>query len=97
LHRAAKPVKGLSSQPVVLLTELPLSSSDAIDAIYESLKNDNFEIDLHIKALKAALADEGLKEAVFDPERIAQNNRQGRKTMQAYFKKRGVVVTFGGA
>jgi hypothetical protein len=73
-----------------------LSSSEAIDAIYESLKNDNLEIDLRIKELKAALAAEGLKEAVFDVDRIAQNNRQGRKTMQAYFKKRGVTVTFSG-
>jgi hypothetical protein len=74
-----------------------LSSFEIIDAIYESLKNDNAEIDLRIKELKTALAAEGLKEAVFDPERIAQNNRQGRKTMQAYFKKRGVTVTFAGA
>jgi hypothetical protein len=33
---------------------------------------------------------------VFDPSRLAINNRQGRKTMQAYFKKRGVTVTFAG-
>ncbi len=71
-----------------------LTLSAAIDNIYASLKANNADIDLHIAALKAALAKEGVKEAVFDPARLAQNNRQGRKTMQAYFKKRGVTVTF---
>ncbi len=41
-----------------------------------------------------ALAAEGLKEAVVEPARLAQNNRQGRKLMQSYFKKKGVTVTF---
>jgi hypothetical protein len=41
------------------------------------------------------MAAEGAKEAVFDPAKLAQNNRQGRKMMQSYFKKRGVTVTFG--
>ena len=38
--------------------------------------------------------EEGAKEAVFKPDRLAQNNRQGRKVMQAYFKKRGIKVVF---
>jgi len=71
-----------------------LTLSQAIDNIYASLKANNADIDVHIAALKAALARDGVKEAVFDPARLAQNNRQGRKTMQAYFKKRGVAVTF---
>ena len=71
-----------------------LTLSQAIDNIYASLKANNADIDAHIAALKAALARDGVKEAVFDPARLAQNNRQGRKTMQAYFKKRGVAVTF---
>ncbi|MBK8083913.1 MAG: hypothetical protein IPK28_08790 [Devosia sp.] len=71
-----------------------LTLSEAIDNIYASLKANNADIDVHIAALKAALARDGVKEAVFDPARLAQNNRQGRKTMQAYFKKRGVAVTF---
>ena len=73
-----------------------LSLTDAIDNIYASLKADNADLDLHIAALKAAMARDGVKEAVFDPSRLAQNNRQGRKLMQAYFRKRGVAVAFSG-
>lgn len=67
---------------------------EATDAIYASLKADNAEIDTHIATLRAALARAGMKEAVFDPARLAQNNRPGRKLMQAYFRQRGVKVTF---
>ncbi len=66
----------------------------AIEAIYHSIHNDNEDIDNRIKALKAALEGEGKKEAVFKAERLAMNNRQGRKMMQTYFKKRGVAVAF---
>lgn len=66
----------------------------AIEAIYHSIHNDNEDIDNRIKALKAALAEEGKKEALFKPDRLAMNNRQGRKMMQTYFKKRGVTVAF---
>lgn len=66
----------------------------AIEAIYHSIHNDNEEIDERIKALKIALKDAGEKEATFKPERLAMNNRQGRKMMQTYFKKRGVAVVF---
>jgi len=69
---------------------------EAIDGIYASLQADNAELDQHIATLKAALARAGRKEAVFDPARLAQNNRQGRKLMQAYFRQRGVTVTFEG-
>ena len=68
--------------------------ADAINRIYESLQADNADIDAHIATLKAALAREGLKEAVFDPARLAQNNRSGRKLMQAYFRQRGVTVKY---
>jgi hypothetical protein len=68
--------------------------AEAIDSIYASLKANNADIDAHIATLKAALAREGLKQAVFDPARLAQNNRSGRKLMQAYFRQRGVSVTF---
>lgn len=71
-----------------------LTLSQAIDNIYTSIKNNNEDIDLHIAALKAAMAAEGVKEAVFEPAKLAQNNRQGRKIMQAYFKKKGVPVSF---
>ncbi|MBP2161721.1 MULTISPECIES: hypothetical protein [Asticcacaulis] len=71
-----------------------MTVAEALENIYTSLANDNAEIDTHIKALKDALAAEGLKEAVVQPTRLAQNNRAGRKTMQSYFRKRGVTVTF---
>ena len=71
-----------------------LTLAQAIDNIYASLRANNEDIDTHIAALKAAMTTEGAKEAVFDPMKLAQNNRQGRKMMQSYFKKRGVAVGF---
>ena len=38
-----------------------ITVSDAIEAIYASLKNDNEELDAHIAALKSAMAREGVK------------------------------------
>ncbi len=72
-----------------------MTVSEALEQIYASLANDNEEIDARIRDLKTALAAEGQKEAVVEPTRLAQNNRQGRKMMQSYFKKRGVTVVFG--
>jgi hypothetical protein len=46
--------------------------------------------DTHIATLKAALTRAGLKELIFDPARLAQNNRFGRKLMRGYFQQRGV-------
>ena len=71
-----------------------LSLTQAIDNIYTSIKANNEDLDLHIAALKAAMTKEGAKEAVFEPTKLAQSNRQGRKIMQAYFKKKGVAVSF---
>lgn len=71
-----------------------LSLSEATEAIYTSLDNDNEDIDLHITNLKTALGAANAKEAVFAPDRLSQNNRAGRKMMQSYFKKRGVKVSF---
>jgi hypothetical protein len=71
-----------------------LTLSQAIDNIYASIKNNNEDLDVHITALKAAMANEGVKEAVFEPGKLAQSNRQGRKIMQSYFKKKGVSVSF---
>ncbi|GGA63102.1 hypothetical protein GCM10011499_36860 [Pelagibacterium lentulum] len=68
--------------------------AEAIEEIYTSLKEDNADIDQRIVALKNAMAREGAREAVFDPSKLAQNNRAGRKTMQAYFRQRGVNVKF---
>jgi hypothetical protein len=67
---------------------------EATNRIYESLQADNADIDTHIATLKAALTRAGLKEAVFDPARLVQKNRSGRKLMQAYFRQRGVMVKF---
>jgi hypothetical protein len=75
------------------VTDLTLNA--AIDNVYASLKDNNRDIETHIGALKAVLARDGLKQAVFDPAKLAQNNRQGRKMMQAYFRQRGVTVSFG--
>lgn len=68
--------------------------AEAIERIYASLQSDNADLDAHIATLKAALNREGVKEAVFDPTRLAQSNRSGRKLMQAYFRQRGVRVIF---
>ena len=68
--------------------------NEAMEKVYASLKAGNEDLDSHIAALKVALVREGATEAKFDPKRLAQNNRQGRKLMQSYFKKRGVSVTF---
>jgi len=68
--------------------------SEATDSIYASLQSNNADIDVHIATLKAALKREGMIEAVFDPTKLAHNNRSGRKLMQAYFRQRGVSVTF---
>lgn len=67
---------------------------EAIDSIYASLQADNADLDEHIATLKSAMAREGVKEAVFEPGKLAQNNRSGRKLMQSYFRKRGVAVRF---
>jgi len=71
-----------------------LTLEQAIDNIYGSLKADNADLDQHIAALKAVMLRDGVKEAVFEPGRLAQNNRQGRKLMQSYFRKKGVAVGF---
>ncbi len=77
------------------MTELTVA--EATDRIYQSLAADNADLDAHIATLKAALAREGQKEAVFDPAKLVQNNRSGRKLMQAYFRQRGVTVKFTAA
>ncbi len=68
--------------------------SQAIEAIYASMSNDNKELDAHIAALKGAMAREGVKEATFETSKLVQPNRQGRKLMQSYFRQKGVAVGF---
>ncbi len=74
-----------------------LTVAEAIDHVYASIRDDNRDLDAQIAALRAALAREGRTEAVFDPTKLAQNNRHGRKLMQAYFRQRGVKVAFAEA
>lgn len=76
---------------------LPVTVAEALEQIYASLENDNAEIDARIRDAKAAMAAEGLTVLTVEPGRLAQNNRQGRKIMQSYFKKRGVTVEFSQA
>lgn len=71
-----------------------MNVEEAKQAVYQSLEENNDNIDFHISNLKKAMQDEGVKEAVFSPDKLAQNNRAGRKMMQSYFKKRGVKVVF---
>lgn len=68
--------------------------AEAIEAIYTSIRNDNEELDTHIAALRGAMVREGVKEATFETSKLIQPNRQGRKLMQSYFRKKGVAVGF---
>jgi hypothetical protein len=65
-----------------------------LENIYTSLQSGNEDIDTHIGRLKTALAASGQKTVAVETARLAQNNRQGRKMMESYFKKRGVTITF---
>jgi hypothetical protein len=73
-----------------------LTLQQALENIYTSLQNDNEDIDAHIVQLKTVLAAGGQKSVEVDTARLPHGNRQGRKLMQSYFKKRGVDVTFSG-
>ena len=72
------------------MTNAPLQQ--AIDNIYASLLNDNEDIDLRIAELKSVLGTE--KKVTFEAAKLAQNSRPGRRMMQSYFKKRGLIVEF---
>lgn len=67
-----------------------------LDDIYTSLQNDNEGLDPLILKLKIELYAKKQKSVEIDTSKIPQNNRQGRKLMQSYFKKRGVLVEFSG-
>jgi len=71
-----------------------MTIDQATEAVYECLFNDNEGINEHIKNLKEAMKNEGIKKVAFDSSRLVQNNREGRKRLQSYFKKRGVIVEF---
>ena len=69
----------------------------ALEDIYVSLRNDNEELDSHIRALKIILHAQKAKSVEVDPTKLVQPNRQGRKMMQSYFKKHGIIVNFADA
>lgn len=66
----------------------------ALEQVHVSLNDNNAGLDANIATLKAALDVSGAKQVAMDKTRLPQNNRQGRKMLQTYFKKRGVVVAF---
>lgn len=66
----------------------------ALDAVYASLHANNEGLDNCIIALKTALQAAGEKTALVEAVKLPHNNRQGRKMMQTYFKKRGVLLEF---
>lgn len=71
-----------------------LAIAETMEKIYQSLHDDNAGLDAHISALKTALAAAGEKSVEIDVARIVQNNREGRKLMESYFRKRGVTIVF---
>lgn len=68
--------------------------TDTLEHIYASLNNNNAGIDALIATLKSELEAKDEKAVTVDKTRLAQNDRQGRRMMQSYFKKRGVIVEF---
>ncbi len=66
----------------------------ALDEVHAALNDNNTGLDEKIAALKTALAGAGEKQVKMDQTRLPQNNRQGRKMLQTYFKKRGVIVVY---
>jgi hypothetical protein len=67
---------------------------DALEVVHAALDADNQGIDEAIASLKAALASAGQTQVTMDATRLPQSNRQGRKLLQSYFRKRGVTVVF---
>lgn len=66
----------------------------ALEAVHAALNDNNQGLDARIAELKAALAQAGQKTVTMDQTRLPQNNRQGRKMLQTYFRKRGVLVEY---
>ena len=79
------------------LSMTDITLEQALENIYASIKNDNMDLDAHIITLKKILHAKGAKTVEIDTTKLAQPNRQGRKLMQSYFKKRGVEITFSQA
>jgi len=73
---------------------VPMTVTEALELVYTAIQNDNRELMPAMAALKTAMAAEGVKEVEVDPKRLPNPNRQGRKLMQAFFRQRGIAVTF---
>lgn len=69
----------------------------ALEVVHTALNNNNDGLDPAIATLKKTLAEAGQKSVEMDRTRLPQNNRQGRKMLQTYFRVRGVTVTFNEA
>ena len=67
---------------------------EALENVHAALNNNNEALDARIAELKAAMVAAGEKTVTMVKERLPQNNRQGRKMLQTYFKKRGVMVEY---
>ncbi len=67
---------------------------EALENVYTAVQNDNDGIDESIAELKLAMKEAGKKTAEIDCTRLVYNNRQGKKLMKSYFKKRGVKIEF---
>jgi hypothetical protein len=67
---------------------------DALEKVHASLNDNNVGLDVCIVALKEALAQTGQANVTMDKTRLPNNSRPGRKMLQSYFKKRGVIVEF---
>lgn len=66
----------------------------ALEEVHAALNDNNQGLDARIAELRAALVSAGQKTVQMQKERLPQNNRQGRKMLQTYFKKRGVIVEY---
>lgn len=66
----------------------------ALDEVHAALNANNEGLDEKIANLRAALDAKGEKTVTMDQTLLPQNNRQGRKMLQTYFKKRGVTVVY---
>ncbi len=73
---------------------MTMSLEKALEDIYAAVNGENEDLDQHIAHLKAALTASGQKTAIIDPARLVHGNREGRKLMQSYFRKRGVAIDF---
>lgn len=67
---------------------------EALEKVHVSLNDNNAGLDTAIAELKVAMIAAGDKSVTMVKERLPQNNRQGRKMLQTYFKKRGVMVEY---